>query len=283
MNWTITNGVLLLNGVPVKFAGVCNHDSSGTNGNAMGPDNWRRDILMMKAANINAIRTTHYNFGSGFFDLCDQLGMYVLDELPYCWVSSVGDTGMTPAFQQRAQEVIRRDRNHPSVMVWAIGNENSAGSNLQVVADLVKSLDTTRPRLVSTFPASMYNVELSDRHYPTPATMASDGAAASSTGYPYIYTEQPNTWDVRLAADAGMWERWGLAQQRVWSVCLQYDTIIGTFPFEWSDRALIDPNSNASYQSNGVQLLYYYPSTGVHLLKTERHGGLCPQSPPERL
>jgi autotransporter-associated beta strand protein len=267
---TISNAVLLLNGVPVKLAGVCNHDSWATNGNAMGPDNWRSDILMMKAANINAIRTTHYNFGSGFFDLCDELGMYVADELPYCWVSSVGDLNMTPAFQQRAQEVIRRDRNHPSVVIWAIGNENSAGTNLQIVADLVKSLDTTRPRLVSTFPASQYNVELSDRHYPTPATMASDGAAATSTGDPYIYMEQPNTWDVRLGADASMWERWGIAQQRVWNVCLQYDTIVGTFPFEWSDRAVADPNSNASYsqyQSTGVQLLYYFPATGIHLLK----------------
>ena len=267
---TISNAVLLLNGVPVKFAGVCNHDSWATNGNAVGPDNWRRDILLMKAANINAIRTTHYNFGSGFFDLCDELGMYVADELPYCWVSSVGNLDMTPAFTQRAREVIRRDRNHPSVVIWAIGNENGAGVNLQTVADLVKSLDPTRPRLVSTFPAAKYNVELSDRHYPTPATMASDGAAATSTGDPYIYMEQPNTWDVRLAADASMWERWGLAQQRVWNVCLQYDTIAGTFPFEWSDRAVADPNSNASYsqyQSTGVQLLYYYPATGIHLLK----------------
>ena len=82
--------------------------------------------------------------------------------------------------------------------------------------------------------------------------------------------EQPNTWDVRLAADASMWERWGIAQQRVWTVCLQYDTIVGTFPFEWSDRAVADPNSDASYvqyQSTGVQLLYYYPATGIHLLK----------------
>ncbi|PWU15199.1 MAG: hypothetical protein C5B50_15775, partial [Verrucomicrobia bacterium] len=267
---TITNAVLFLNGVPVKLAGVCNHDAAGTVGNAMGPDNWRKDILLMKSANINAIRTTHYNFGSGFFDLCDQLGMYVLDELPYCWVSSVGNTGMTLAFQQHAREVIRRDRNHPSVVVWAIGNENSAGNNLQVVADLVKSLDTTRPRLVSTFAGSKYNVELSDRHYPSPATMASDGANAPTTGSPWIYTEQPNTWDERLAADAGMWERWGMAQQRVWSVVLQYDTIIGTFPFEWTDRAVADPNPDSSYsqyQSTGVQLLYFFPATGVHLLK----------------
>ncbi len=267
---TISNAVLLLNGVPVKLAGVCNHDSWATNGNAMGPDTWRRDILQMKAANINAIRTTHYNFGAGFFDLCDELGMYVADELPYCWVSSVNDLSMTPAFQQRAREVIRRDRNHPSVLIWAIGNENSAGTNLQIVADLVKSLDATRPRLVSTFAASKYNVELSDRHYPTPATMASDGAAATGTGHPYIYMEQPNTWSVRLAADASMWERWGIAQQRVWNVCLQYDTIVGTFPFEWSDRAVQDPNPIASYsqyQSTGVQLLYDFPATGIRLLK----------------
>jgi autotransporter-associated beta strand protein len=265
---TISNAVLLLNGVPVKLAGVCNHDAWATNGNAVGPDNWRTDILMMKAANINAIRTTHYNFGSGFFDLCDELGMYVADELPYCWVSSVGGLNMTPAFQQRAQEVIRRDRNHPSVVIWAIGNENSAGTNLQIVANLVKSLDPTRLRLVSTFPGSQYNVELSDRHYPTIATMQSDGAAA--TIYPCIYMEQPNTWDVRLAADAGMWESWGLVLQRVWNVCLQYNTIVGTFPFEWSDRAVADPNSNASYaeyESTGVQLLYYFPATGIHLLK----------------
>ncbi len=264
---TISNAVLYLNGMPLKLAGVCNHDSAGTVGNAMNPDTWRRDLVMMKAANINAIRTTHYNFGPGFFDLCDQLGMYVLDELPYCWVSSVNNPSMAPAFEQRAREVIRRDRNHPSVVVWAIGNENSAGVNLQTTADLVKSLDSTRPRLVSTFPAANYNVELSDRHYPTPATMASDGAAATGIGHPYIYTEQPNTWDERLGADPSMWERWGMAQQRVWSVCLQYDTIVGTFPFEWSDRALQDPNPNSSYQSNGVQLLYFYPATGVHLLK----------------
>ena len=98
----------------------------------MDLNSWRTDLMLMKAANINAIRTTHYNFGAGFFDLCDELGMYVLDELPYCWVSSVNDPNMTPGISTTGAEVIRRDRNHPSVVVWAIGNENSAGSNLQI-------------------------------------------------------------------------------------------------------------------------------------------------------
>jgi autotransporter-associated beta strand protein len=268
---TITNGVLNLNGVPVKFAGVCDHDSSPTNGSAVGPDFWRNEIKMMKAANINAIRTTHYPFDPAFYDACDELGMYVADELPYCWCSpETPDPKFQAAFEQRARETIRRDRNHPSVFIWAIGNENSAGNNLQVVADLVKSLEPTRPRLVSTFNATEYNVELSDAHYPSIAQMQSDAANAKSSGHPFIFLENPNTWDERLGADAGMWEDWGLVLQRVWNVCQQYNTIPGTFPFEWSDRAVQDPNSNASYlqyQSTGVQLLYYFPATGIHLLK----------------
>lgn len=266
---TITNGVLYLNGAPVKFAGICDHDSSATNGSAVDRAFWVNEIKMMKAANINAIRTTHYPFDSAFYDVCDEMGMYVADELPYCWVSSVNDPTMTPAFEQRARETIWRDRNHPSVVIWAIGNENSAGNNLQVVADLVKSLDPSRPRLVSTFNATKYNVELSDAHYPSLSTMESDAVNAASSGHPFIFMENPNTWDERLAPDAGMWENWGIAMQRTWDVC-QSNTIPGTFPFEWADRAVQDPNpdsSYAEYQSTGVQLLYYFPATGIHLLK----------------
>ena len=266
---SITNGVLFLNGVPVKFAGICDHDSSPTNGSAVDINFWRREIAAMKAANINAIRTTHYPFDSALFEVCDEMGMYVADELPYCWVSSVNDPNMTPAFQQRARETIRRDRNHPSVVIWAIGNENSAGSNLQVVADLVKSLDATRPRLVSTFNAAKYNVELSDAHYPSLPAMQADAINAATSGHPFIFMENPNTTDERLAPDAGMWENWGIAMQRTWNYC-QSNTVPGTFPFEWSDRAVQDPNPNSSYtqyQSTGVQLLYYFPATGIHLLK----------------
>jgi autotransporter-associated beta strand protein len=268
---TISNGVMMINGAPVKFAGICDHDSSPTNGSAVTADFWRNEILMMKAANINAIRTTHYPFDEAFYDTCDELGMYVSDELPYCWCDNeTPEASMQPAFEQRCRETIRRDRNHPSVVIWAIGNENSAGNNLQVVADLIHTLDTNRPRLVSTFNASQYGVELSDSHYPSIAGMESDAVNGETTGHPFIFLENPNTWDERLGADAGMWEDWGLCMQRVWNVCQQYASIPGTFPFEWSDRAVQDPNSNASYtqyKSTGVQLLYYFPASGIHLLK----------------
>ena len=127
---TITNGVLLVNGVPVKLAGVCRHDVFPSEGTAVGPELWRKDITLMKGANINAIRTSHYPYGAGFYDLCDELGMYVADELPYCWCPTDTDV-LKSAFEQRARETVRRDKNHPSVILWTIGNENKAGQNLQ--------------------------------------------------------------------------------------------------------------------------------------------------------
>jgi beta-galactosidase len=255
---TITSSVLLVNGVPVKLAGMCRHDVSATEGTAVGPDLWRKDITLMKAANINAIRTSHYPYGAGFYELCDELGIYVMDELPYCWCPT-DDPKTQPAFEQRARETLRRDKNHPCVLLWAIGNENKQGRNLKVVADLLKQLDPTRPRLVSWFSGDKYNVELSDSHYTAPAAIAKAGQRAREEGRPHIYLENPNTGDARLAADAGYYEHWGPVIQRVWDTCLKYETIPGTFIFEWQDRAVADKCPTKLYT--------FFPETGIQLLK----------------
>lgn len=255
---SIKNGVFLVNGVPVKLAGICRHDVSPADGSAVGPDLWRKDITLMKAANINAIRTSHYPYGSGFYDLCDELGMYVVDEVPYCWVKT-DDIAMRPAFEQRARETVRRDKNHPCVIIWTIGNENKAGTNLQIVADLVKKLDTTRPRNVSCFDGDKYHVELSDSHYPHLDAMVKDVAKSRETGIPHAYIENPNTWEIRLAPDAGSWERWGTVIQTNWDICMKYDTIPGTFLWEWQDRAVCDRSP--------VKLYTYFPDTGINLVK----------------
>lgn len=255
---SIKDGVLLVNGVPVKLAGICRHDVFPSEGTAVGPDLWRKDILLMKSANINAIRTSHYPYGSGFYDLCDQLGMYVVDELPYCWCPT-DDPKMKPAFEQRARETVRRDKNHPAVIAWTIGNENKPGRNLQVVADLVKQLDPTRPRAVSCMDAEKYQTEFSDSHYPSLKQMIDGAALSQKDGRPHIYLENPNTWDVRLGADPGAWERWGPVLQRVWDICLKYDTIPGTFLWEWQDRAVADHSP--------VKVYDYDPETGINLVK----------------
>ena len=255
---SIKDGVLLINGVPIKLAGMCRHDVSAEDGTAVGPALWRKDIELMKSANINAIRTSHYPYGSGFYDLCDELGMYVIDELPYCWTPT-DEPEMAPAFLQRARETLRRDQNHPSVIVWTIGNENKEGRNLQSVADLVKQLDSTRPRAVSCFGGAKYNVELSDSHYTTPDKIEQSAQRAKQVGRPHIYLENPNDWDVRLAADPSCWDAWAPVLQRCWDVEAREETLPGTFLWEWQDRAIADKND--------TRLYFFDPRSGINYFK----------------
>ena len=186
---------------------MCRHEVWPTLGSALNVDAWRKDLMLMKAANINAVRTSHYLYGSAFYDLCDELGMYVADELPYCWTPT-DDAEMAPAFLQRARETVARDKNHACVIMWAIGNENKKGQNLRAVADLVKKLDATRPRLVSWFPYDAYEKELSDSHYTSPAKVQEAAERATKEGHPHIYLENPNDWDARFGADFGCWDAW---------------------------------------------------------------------------
>jgi len=237
---TIKNGILLVNGQIVKLAGICRHDVSATEGCAVWPDLWRKDLTLMKAANINSVRTSHYPYGTGFYDMCDEMGFYVIDELPYCWCPTDTDD-LTPAYAQRARETIARDKNHACVIIWGIGNENKPGKNLQVVADIVKGLDTTRPRLVSEMPADKYGVELDDAHYTPPEDIAKAANDKKRRAvWPKIYTENPNVWDVRFGADYGCLEAWGEVIKRTWDVVWKSDGIPGSYLWEWQDRAVAD-------------------------------------------
>jgi len=258
---TIKDGIFYVNGKIVKLAGICRHDLSANEGCAVGPDLWHKDLTLMKAANINSIRTSHYPYGTGFYDMCDEMGFYVIDELPYCWCPTDTDE-LTPAYAQRARETIIRDKNHACVIIWGIGNENKPGRNLQVVADIVKSLDTTRPRLVSEQPADRYGVELDDAHYTPPGNVqkaANDKARRAL--WPKVYTENPNVWDVRFGADYGCLDIWGEVIKRTWDVIWKSDGIPGTYLWEWQDRAVADKCPTKLYQ--------FDPATGINYVKVK--------------
>ncbi len=258
---SIKDGVLLVNGVPVKLTGICRHDVSAEDGTAVGEKLWRKDLTLMKAANINAIRTSHYTYGSGFYDLCDEMGFYVVDEIPYCWCPTDTDE-LTPAFTQRAREAVARDKNHPSVIIWAIGNENKQGKNLRIVADLIKQLEPTRPRLVSRLRGDENDVELDDAHYTSPGGMLKNAEDKERRArYPMIYTENPNVWDVVFAADYGALDIWGAVITRTWDVAWAHDGIAGSFLWEWQDRAVADKCPTKLYQ--------FDPATGINWVKVK--------------
>lgn len=149
----VKNSVILINGKPVKFKGVNRHDSHPETGQAIPLAHMKQDLILMKQHNINAIRTAHYPNDPRFLDLCDEMGFYVIDEadLETHGAAVAGDFSMLAkdpqfekAFLDRMQRMVERDKNHPSVVIWSLGNESGYGNNHIQMAQWAKRRDSSR-------------------------------------------------------------------------------------------------------------------------------------------
>ena len=155
----INNGVVFLNGRPIKFKGVNRHDSDPVLGPAVGEEQMIRDLRLMKEHNINAIRTSHYPNAPEFLNLCDRYGFYVIaeadlechgvvtrfgsyDEKEYNLIAD--DSAFGPAILDRVQRSVKRDINHACVVIWSMGNESGMGVNLDEALKWAKGFDPTR-------------------------------------------------------------------------------------------------------------------------------------------
>lgn len=142
-------GVFRINGQVVKLRGVARHDQHPDVGRATTREHWLQDIRLMKAANINAVRTAHYPPAEEFVRLCDEHGLYVIEEVPFGFG---GDRMSDPSYAEgallRMHETVQRDRNRPSVVVWSVGNEDPFSALHLVTLRALKGLDPTRPRLL---------------------------------------------------------------------------------------------------------------------------------------
>lgn len=157
---TIENNIYKLNGQPVKFRGITHHDMHPETGRSMTREQYIEDIVMMKAANINAIRMSHYPPQKVFLDLCDEYGMYVLDEVPFGFGEKhLTDDSYEDNLALRAKATVARDKNQTSVLVWTIGNENPYTPMVVRTAGIVKNLDPTRSRCIP-HPGGKYYFEL---------------------------------------------------------------------------------------------------------------------------
>lgn len=157
----IRDAVLRINGVRVVFRGVNRHDFCGETGRAVTEEGIRRDLILMKRNNINAIRTSHYPNHSALYRLCDELGLYVIDEnnmeshgmWDMLWQGRIGKEEMFPGYRKdwepllldRVRSMVARDRNHPCVLIWSCGNESLTGSVILEMSREMKRLDPTRP------------------------------------------------------------------------------------------------------------------------------------------
>lgn len=141
-------GRLLVNGAPVKLRGVNRHEHDPFTGHAISYSQMRRDAVLMKQANINAVRTAHYPNDPRWYELCNRLGLYVMDEADLETHGVRGHLTNEPAwaaaFLDRVVRLVERDKNEPCVISWSLGNESGWGPNLVAAAAWAKSADPTR-------------------------------------------------------------------------------------------------------------------------------------------
>lgn len=151
----IRGSVFLVNGVAIKIKGVNRHETHPDFGRAIPLEAMVDDILIMKRHNINAVRTSHYPDDPRWYDLCDRYGLYLIDEcdLETHGFERIRNWGGNPtevpewreACVDRMVRMVERDKNHPSIIMWSLGNEAHFGDNHVAMAECARKLDPTRP------------------------------------------------------------------------------------------------------------------------------------------
>lgn len=151
---SIEDGILKVNGQRLLIRGVNRHEHHPDFGRAVPAETMREDLLIMKRHNINAVRTSHYPPHPGLLDLCDELGLWVIDE---CDIETHGfsavrwernpsdDPQWKDAYLDRMRRMVERDKNHASIILWSLGNESHTGANLSAMADWARERDGSRP------------------------------------------------------------------------------------------------------------------------------------------
>lgn len=149
----IKNDNITINNQVILFNGVNHHDYHPKEGRCVTYGQMEEDIRMMKQYNINAVRCSHYPANPYFYDLCDAYGLYVIDEADlechgfewvenYTWITD--DPEWESAYVDRSVRMVRRDRNHPSIILWSMGNESTFGCNFRSAAKAIRELDSSR-------------------------------------------------------------------------------------------------------------------------------------------
>ncbi|TDX81135.1 beta-galactosidase [Rathayibacter sp. PhB151] len=170
----IRDGVFTVNGSPVRLRGVNRHEHDPDRGRALDEATMRRDIELMKRANVTAVRTSHYPPHPAFLRLCDELGLWVLEECDiethgFIYAGWQGNPPTEPQWREalvdRVTRMVARDRSHPSIVIWSLANESMVGESFDVLERVVRRLDPSRPIHYERDP-SFRNSDFSSAMYP---------------------------------------------------------------------------------------------------------------------
>lgn len=226
---------LWVNGKSVKLCGANRHDHNQVYGKTVSREDMKRDVELMKQFNLNAVRTSHYPNDPYFLDLCDQYGLFVIDEsnieTHHAGGYLANRSEWAPAFLERVSRMVVRDRNHPSIIIWSLGNESGMGPAHAACSNWVKMYDSTRP--VHYEGAQGVNddpqwVDMLSRMYPTHEVIEAM-AVSPYISRPVLMCEYAHA----MGNSPG-----GLKEY--WDLIYKYKRLIGGFVWDWIDQGLLE-------------------------------------------
>lgn len=232
----IKDGMLLVNGVSVKLKGVDIHDHDQLYGRAVEYKWIEKDLKLMKRDNINAVRFSHYPHDPRYYYLFDKYGMYVIDEtnLESHGISDRrellpgSDPLWTNACVERIRRMIARDKNHPCVIIWSLGNENGHGENFRIMAAYARAVDPSRP----IHDEQMNSVaDMNSYMYPSPQQLT-DLATDPSINKPIFMCEYAHS----MGNSTGNLETY-------WNIIDSHKNLIGGCIWDWVDQGLVKKDS----------------------------------------
>lgn len=234
--------VFKINGRNVKLRGVNRHDHHPVTGRYVDDATYEQDLRLMKQANINFLRTSHYPDREYIYELCDRWGIYVMDEANqeshgygYANEEMGHDAAWRDAHVDRAESLVKRDYNHPCIILWSLGNEGGVGSNIQAMHDKVCELDSTRLPFYDCHPR--YSA-LHDHGYPSPEDLRRE--AEKETEKPLIAREYAHA----------MGNSMGNLQE-YWDVIYSDSSIAGAAVWDWVDQGLLKKDGDIKYYAYG--------------------------------
>ena len=242
----IVGEVFKINGKNVKLRGVNRHDHHPKTGRYVDDATYEEDIRLMKQANINFLRTSHYPDREYLYELCDRWGIYVMDEANhethgYGYANKVMGEDLTfqKAHVDRAESLVKRDFNHPSIILWSLGNEGGVGPNIEAMYNKVRELDTTRPPFYD-----------SDRRY---SCIWDDS---------YLYPDDLRREAQKVSDKPFMMREYAHAMgnscgnlKEYWDVIYADSSIVGAAIWDWVDQGLY-PMDNGKWKMDNYPFLY---------------------------
>lgn len=255
----VRQGQVLVNGRPIRFRGVNRHEHDPYTARVMTEERMLQDVLLMKKANINAVRTAHYPNHPRFYELCDSLGLYVMDEADIEEHGLRGTLASTSdwhaAFLDRAIRMAERDKNHACIVFWSMGNESGYGPNFAAISAWLKDFDPTRPihyegaQGVDGNP-DPYTVDVISRFYPRTQDEylnpgieeGADEERAENARWERLLSIAQRTNDTRPVLTSEYAHSMGNALgnfQEYWNEIYSHPRMLGGFIWDWVDQGII--------------------------------------------